>query len=406
MKKFYIFILFLSIIVLTGCSGKSAYDLAVDNGFNGTIEEYLESLKGKDAQDITIQDIFESLVELGYYDENQYQQFLNDYLNDYLKEQNDEEVIRNNTLKSSVSIKTGFSSSATATTYYAGSGVIYKIDGDYAYIITNHHVLYSNGSISTNIKVYLYGMEYSEQAYTASYVGCMQSYDIAVIKIKLDSSAQNYEAAKICTSRSYVGDDVFAIGNPLGYGLSITSGILSVDSEYIDTESYDNVRVMRIDASVNGGNSGGGLFNKYGELIGIIDAKIVDEAVEGIAYAIPISSAYAIAENIIYNQSDVNKVILGITTGIGSSSMSFDEDALKYYIREKVIIDVVSLNTVASFSGLKAGDEIVSMTYNNISYTIERNYTLSDLLFLVKFGDTISIEICRNGQLMDIDVTF
>ncbi len=404
MKKILIVFSLISLFLLTGCSGKSAYDLAVDNGFNGTIEDYLESLKGDDAPNITIIDIFNSLVEKGEYEENEYSKFINDYLNDYLKDSNDEEVVINNSLKSTVSIQTVFGTSA-----YAGAGVVYEITQDNeAYIITNHHVVSNpndKAQISTNISVMFYGMEYKDFAYSATYIGSMTSYDISVIKVQLDEQTAFVEPVKIATSRVYAGDTAYAIGNPLGYGLSITKGIVSVDSEVISTSGYSNLRVLRIDASVNGGNSGGGLFNKYGELIGIVDAKIIDEQVEGIGYAIPVSAVDGIAENIIRNQGEVKKVVLGVTPLLTSSYMMFDDLAQKYYIKEKITIQSISMGSPAFTAGLESGSELVSATIKGQTYLLERTYILSDLLFKVSENEEITIRTYKNGMFKDTVVT-
>ena len=108
-----------------------------------------------------------------------------------------------------------------------------------------------------------------------------------------------------------VGESAIAIGNPEGNGFSTSLGIVSVDSEYIEMTGADGVtnvefRVMRIDTAVNGGNSGGGLFNSKGELIGIVNAKIQSTTVENIAYAIPSNLAAAVADNIIYHCLDTD----------------------------------------------------------------------------------------------------
>lgn len=403
MKKIIIFVVTILTLALSGCYGDSAYDLAVKNGFNGSIQDYLESLKGEDAANITIQDIFNSLVELGEYEEDEYSQFLNDYLNDYLKEANDEEVVRNNTLKSAVSITVSFSGSSST---YSGSGVVYKIEDNAAYIITNHHVVYESNTLAKNIYVYLYGMEYDQYKYTALYVGASAENDVAVIKITLDDNSTYLEEAKISgDNRIYAGDDVFVLGNALGYGMSITSGIVSVESEYISTSNYSNVRVFRLDASVNGGNSGGGAFNKYGELIGIVDAKIISEEVEGVGYAIPISTAKVIADNIIRNNSDVKRVILGIVSVVSSSSLHYDNDMQKFYITERIEIDSVNLYTTADSIGLKKGDELVSATFKGVTHNIERSFTLSELLYTADAGDTLEITVYRNGQFMSFSMT-
>lgn len=394
MKKIICLLQLLSIFMLAGCAGDSAYDLAVENGFNGTIEDYLESLKGQDSN-ITIQDIFNSLVEIGEYSSDEYTKFLLDYLN-YTVEI-DSSIVMNNSLCSSVSIKVTFGT--IIKSYYSGSGVIYKINDDSsAYIITNHHVVanpYDTEEISSKINVYLYGYEYDDYAYNAEYIGSLVDYDISIIKVNLDlnGNAKYTKEVSIYNERVYSGDNVYAIGNALGEGLSISQGIISVDSEEIST-GY-NVRVMRIDVAVNGGNSGGPLFNKEGLLIGIINAKVIDLEVEGMCYALPISSVSNIANNIISNNSDAKVVNIEFDYKTSSSAMYYDAVCMKYYIKEVVCVSDLSIVSDAYKLGLRVGDQITSFIYNGTTYTVERYFTLTDILLGCNNNDEITINTYR-----------
>ena len=180
--------------------------------------------------------------------------------------------------------------------YSTGSGVIFKLDkanGD-AYVITNHHVVYDETSntknrISPDINLFLYGQEYADYKIPATYVGGSMQYDLAVLKVSASQvlMKSNAIAAEFADSDSVsVLDLAIAIGNPEGETLSATVGYVNVDSEEIDNPAIEKtqnssgntlntLRVMRIDAAVNHGNSGGGLFNEKGQLIGIVNAKIV-----------------------------------------------------------------------------------------------------------------------------------
>ena len=233
-----------------------------------------------------------------------------------------------NPILSAVSIRCGFyenqyawngAVTGTKETASAGSGVIYKLDkenGD-AYIITNYHVVFNGNSttgISDRIYVYLYGMEMMNSdgntyAIPAAYVGGSMNYDIAVLKITGSEILKNSNAVEATVANSdevSILDTAIAIGNPGAAGLSATSGCINVDSEEI-TVGFDTasgtvsvtLRVMRTDAAVNSGNSGGGLFNEKGELIGIVNAKDADDSVDNIGYAIPSNIARAIADNAI-----------------------------------------------------------------------------------------------------------
>lgn len=237
-------------------------------------------------------------------------------------------------------------SGSTTTKEYssAGSGVIYQMDkseGD-AFIITNYHVVYDASSntengISNDISVYLYGSEIEEKAIEATYVGGSLYYDIAVLRIE---DSEILAASSVCavtvsdSDEIVVGDGAIAIGNAQGLGISSTSGVVSVDSEHITMTAADgktevSFRVMRVDTAINSGNSGGGLYDDEGNLIGIVNAKIVYDGVENIGYAIPSNVAVSIAENIIdycygTDTERVQRALLGITVSTSDSKAVYD----------------------------------------------------------------------------------
>ena len=173
---------------------------------------------------------------------------------------------------------TGWGQSSTKTEPFAqsGAGVIYKLDkakGD-AYIITNYHVIHSakdssESQIARTINLYLYGMEASEYAIPAKFVGGSMQYDLAVLKVTGSTVLVNSIATEATVADSNdvsILDTAIAIGNPDTNGISATAGYVNVDSEEIELLASDDkttvrIRVMRIDAEINGGNSGVGLFN-------------------------------------------------------------------------------------------------------------------------------------------------
>ena len=157
-------------------------------------------------------------------------------------------------------------------------------------------------------------------------------YDIAVLRIEdseilASSSACAVEIAD--SDEVIVGESAIAIGNAQGYGISVSSGIVSVDSEYITMTAADgrtsvSFRVMRVDTAVNSGNSGGGLFDSTGKLLGIVNAKIVDDGVENIGYAIPSRVVVSIAENVLdycYGSETerVQRAFIGVTVNAADS---------------------------------------------------------------------------------------
>ena len=345
----------------------------------------------------------------------------------------------NNPLLSVVSVQCVFyenqyswNGSVTGTKAVASisSGVIYKLDkntGD-AYIITNYHAVYHGDStaedgISDEIYLFLYGMEYAtadgkNYAIPAEFVGGAMSHDIAVLKVTGSEvlKASNATAAPIADSdKVAIFDKAVAVGNPQAEGLSATSGTISNDSEEItlgiDTPSGTaeiTVRVMRTDAAVNKGNSGGGLFNERGELIGIVNAKISDTSVENIGYAIPASIAIPVAENIIDNCHEKEnerllRPMLGITLGSTNAGSIISEETGLITKIESVVISQVSYGALAG-DKLAVGDVVTSIKIGDEEMAITRTYHVIDMMLNARLGDTVEINILRAGQAMTIFV--
>ncbi len=328
-------------------------------------------------------------------------------------------------LKSSVRIHSNYTSGSglNASTYgSSGAGVIFKVSNGKAFIITNYHVVYdakanTSNKISNDIEVLLYGAEYSDHLIEAEYVGGSANYDIAVIAI--NSSALNggaYGPCEIADSNAVcVGDVAIAVGNPEGGGISATSGIVSVDSEEIDVDIINDgstapieLRVMRIDTAVNPGNSGGGLFDKNGKLIGIVNAKTGDDTIEGIGYAIPSNIAYGVAQNIVDNcygkaNESVKKPMLGITITISDTRAVTNADG-RVVIEQVVYVSDVSNGGIAD-GIFKKNDIIKSVKIGDGNeITVTRQFHVIDLMLHARVGDTIYTTVERNGVEMTLEV--
>lgn len=444
-------------VVAETIQGKSAYEIAVENGFSGTTEEWLASLKGTDGKDgedgtdgkdavLTAYGIYEEAVEKGF------SGTFYDFLSAYLSFSDETEIAQSNLL-SSVSVICSFPIikrvyypfggyyDQTLTGASAGSGVIYSINKEEgeAYVITNYHVVYNSSSatetgISNNICVCLYGSEivgsefYSEEFYgsdamteagmgmNATYVGGSMYYDIAVLKIQSDRlKTSDVTAVTFADSNDIsVSQVAFAVGNAKGEGISVTKGVVSVDSENItmvasDGRSYTTFRVMRIDTAVNSGNSGGGLFDREGNLIGIVNAKTTEEGVESISYALPSNVVKYIVENILYYEdsvektSDVRKCMLGITVSTAQSSAVLGEDG-KVRIVEDVVVSDVSEGSLAE-GILQAGDKLLEVEISSSSgqkvYTVDRSFIIVDLMLTVRVGDSLTVRYERAGQTLE-----
>ena len=432
----------------------TAYEIAVQNGFQGTEEEWLQSLhgdNGNDGADFDIYDAYENAKAKDGF-EGSFEAFLKQYLSVSISEDNSTTAIANAT-SSIVSICAGFTKveignsaldKKVVPSASAGSGVIYQINENAktAYIITNYHVLYNKDAdekISDCVYVYPYGAlngfttEYRTDNSTnglgngvldkgeqmgdmygggikARFIGGAMEYDIAV----LETYANDYfganttaKEADILSSESVtVGEKTFAIGNANGEGISTTSGILSVESEYITMTSPDatraiRYRVMRTDAAINHGNSGGGLFNANGKLIGITNAKNVEDETDNMGYALPSTQVQYVVDNILDNKANkcVLRATLGIQTQITSSSGKIVDD--KYVIEEEFQVTTYPIpNTSAAYGKLFAGDVIQSIKIvdekGNVktdTTTLKRSYQLVDLCLTVRKGDTVILGI-------------
>ncbi len=442
----------------------NAYDIAVKNGFEGTEQEWLASLKGssgEDGADVTIEDLY---AASGY--EGTLEEFIIEYISKTevsLHEDNDTQAIAENT-SSIVTICAGFQKSvitrdawgrATTRTQVAkaeGSGVIYEIkrNGEYteAYIVTNYHVIYGGDSytanadgLSSDIYVYTYGareifstgdedgdgyldgdgvMEDTGDGIRATYVGGEMDYDVAILKISDNKYLPNtaITAAKFGNSDEVVlGEKVFAIGNANGHGISVTSGAISVESESITMTSTDNkrnvsYRVMRTDAAINSGNSGGGLFNANGELIGITNAKNIQTQTDNMGYALPVTQVKYVMDNILDNAQGgktgyVSKAWLGIETYLQSSVATLVDGEIN--IQETFFVSEVLSGSDAGAGKDKFAyrDVIVGMKVGDSEWcTFERRYQFIDKMLTVRKGDTVLFKVLRDNVETEISITF
>ncbi len=322
---------------------------------------------------------------------------------------------------------TGWGPNASVTTREvetAGSGVIYRLDknaGD-AYIITNYHVVYYNlantaNRISNKISVYLYGMEYSNYAIPATYVGGSMNYDLAVLKIE-DSRILAESNAMVATfadsDETAVLDTAIAIGNPEGEGISATLGHVNVDSEQITMTGADGsseivLRVVRTDAAVNGGNSGGGLFNAKGELIGIVNAKMVTTSVDNIGYAIPSNVAKYVADNVIdycdgTKLETVRKCMLGIEITIADCYTLYDTETGRVHKKEVVKVSKVNEGG-AAYGNLVEDDVVNTITVDGKTYSVDRTFKLTDVMLNARVDSTVVFNITRGTQTLDVTMT-
>lgn len=276
----------------------------------------------------------------------------------------------------------------------SGSGIIYKIDGDNVYIITNNHVVENAAAVTVSIT--------GKEQVSAKLIGADASSDLAVISVSKKSmqqaGIQDINVAKFADSDQVkVGEFVFPIGNALGLGKTITQGIISAQNKTINIDGKE-LTVLQTDAAINPGNSGGALINSNGEVVGINTAKLASSAIEGIGYAIPTNIAIKVVDDIIENGS-VQKPFLGIQ----GQTITEDIKAIFNLSTGGVLILSVEEGSSAYNAGLVPTDIITAFNGNKIE-TLE---DLSNAIKNVKTGDVIKVSIIRNGfQEMDVDVKF
>ena len=343
-------------------------------------------------------------------------------------------VAANKALMSVVSVRAKFRRQSVgnygsqAYSYSLGSGVIFRLSEDksVAYILTNYHVIY-NSSISSDISVYLYGKEgylYEEEdtmgcAIKAKYIGGSMAYDLAVLKVENSPVLMESDAVACDFADSdsvVVLEPAIAIGNAKGNGISATLGRVNVDSEYIsmlgpDDKTEISLRVMRTDAAVNNGNSGGGLFNSRGELIGIVNAKIVDSTVDNIGYAIPSNVAKYIAENILFYcdgdsaLTSVYRCMLGITVKAVGLYTEYDKENGVVMRRERIAIEAVASDAASSVkAALKADDIINSITIDGKEYKVTRMFHVVDTMLNARVDSSVVFNVTRGGETLDVSL--
>ena len=267
----------------------------------------------------------------------------------------------------------------------AGSGVIISEDG---YIITNNHVI----SDSDNIIVKLTNGD----SYPATLVGTDAETDIAIIKI----DATGLKAATIGNSSTLeVGDVVVAIGNPLGQlGGTVTNGIVSALDRTITTSDGETRNLMQTNAAVNPGNSGGGLFNDRGELIGIVNAKTSETGVEGLGFAIPIDDVKDIINDLLENGYVTGRPFMGaslITISTPQAMMEAGVDRTGVYIYSLVE------GGASEKAGLQVGDYILMVDGTVVSTSDE----VKEIIRSHEVGDTLTYSILRGNETLEIQLT-
>jgi serine protease Do len=274
----------------------------------------------------------------------------------------------------------------TTTSAASGSGFIMTADG---YILTNYHVIEGSSSIKVTL--------YDDTSYDAELIGYDESNDIAVLKI----DASDLSPVVIGDSDNLnVGDTVLAIGNPLGeLTFSLTSGIVSALDRQVTLSSNVTMALIQTDCAINSGNSGGALFNLYGEVVGITNAKYSSSSssstasIDNIGFAIPINSVLDIVDSIIEN-GYISKPYIGV------SVQTVSEETQAYGLPQGAAVKSITEGSPAEEAGLQENDIITEANGEAITSSDDLVNMVSDLYS----GAELNLTVYRQGETLQITV--
>ena len=269
--------------------------------------------------------------------------------------------------------------------YYWGSGIILSKDG---LILTNTHVIENCDTASVTL--------FDNSSYDAALVGADSTSDIAVLRIEATglTPASFGDSAELA-----IGDKVAAIGNPLGetFRMTLTDGIISAIDRGISYNGH-SMTLLQTNTAINEGNSGGALFNMYGQVIGVTNMKMMSSysSIEGIGFAIPSSTIAAVADSLMQYGEVRGRTAIGITVG------AIPENVTSHYdLPTELYVSAVEEKSDAAAKGIQQGDIITAVNGSPASAT-------SDILTVkntLSVGDTITFTIWRDGETFDVDVT-
>ena len=263
----------------------------------------------------------------------------------------------------------------------AGSGVIVSDEG---FIVTNHHVIDGANSITVRLN--------DGKEFDATLVGTDEQTDIAVLWIQ----AGDYDLTVATLGASFdlvVGEDILAIGNPLGsLGGTVTEGMISATAREISVSGV-NMTLLQVSAPINPGNSGGGLFNLAGELVGIVNAKMASEDIEGLGFAIPVDTAYTVILELIdhgyvKNRPGIDFSVMDVTS-IQTAMRYFNSFYTGVYVNEK------------NHTTVQYGDLILTADGVEVNSVEE----LNRMIMGKSIGDTVELLVYRNRQKITVTVT-
>lgn len=280
----------------------------------------------------------------------------------------------------------------------SGSGFIYKKDGTYGYIMTNHHVIDGADKVIITLS--------NDDQVEGKVTGSDEYLDLAVVKIDVSHVTQ---VAKLGNSEKMnLGDTVITVGSPVGYEYrgTVTRGTLSGKNRMVEVSVASTndfvMNVLQVDAAINPGNSGGPLVNINGEVIGINSLKLVEDEIEGMGFAIPIEYAMNYVDDLELGK-ELERPFIGIsmlnvtdTYRLYQNGIMLDDD-----IESGVVVVSVSSDSGAEKAGLEKGDVILAVNGSKVSNAAYLKYEL----YKCNVGDTIEVTYIRNNKTETTKVT-
>ena len=299
-----------------------------------------------------------------------------------------EEMSAADIYEQSVNAVVGVTTRTTTTNYWgyetpaAVAGTGFFISGD-GYILTNYHLVENPESITITC--------YNGDTYDAELIGYDSSDDMAVLKVDADDLPYlTLDSA----GDLRVGDDVVAIGNPLGeLTFSLTHGMVSALDREVTMSSGTRMTLIQTDCAINNGNSGGPLLNMYGEVVGITNGKYTGSAIDNVGFAVPISDIASSVRSIIDN-GYIAKPYIGVTVS------DVGEEALSYGLPKGAAIKDVVDDGPADKAGIKTNDIVTAINGTEITGRQE----IVRMVGAAQPGDTLTLTVYRQGESIDIDV--
>ena len=317
-------------------------------------------------------------------------------------------------MPSAVCIASGYNSSVNATNISyenfqnmsdRGAGVIVSINKEYgnATIITCEHVVSGNQD-----SIYIL-LSDSYKPLKATYIGGIKEKDIAVLKVVGSDEIKNSSATACEVADSaYVayGDPVLAVGNPMSSGFDTSAGQIRKPLTLVTVSGVGKERVIATDVPINSGNSGGGLFNAKGELIGIVNAKIENVSIDNYSYAIPANLALSIAESIQNNNGVAKAAVTGFTFMVSESGKEQQIINGKVIYTDTVVAKDIVSGSAADKAGILDNDIVLSFTFHG-STTIDMisAYSYEDYSYRIGVGETVTFTVKRGISVVECVLT-